>query len=64
MRELLAQIPTEDDELELEYPEVHQSIRDLAPGEYDSYEGCPTGNYIVCHLYYEPAERVRVSHWG
>lgn len=63
LRELVASIPPGDDHLQLEFAEKHQALRDLNPGEYDSYEGTPTGNYIGCELYYQSGTRVEVSHW-
>lgn len=61
VRELLATIPPEDDELELEYATKYG--RTSALDEYDSYEGMETGQYAVCNLYYRPGERVQVEHW-
>lgn len=63
LRELVNSIPVADDELEIEFAEKHEAVLNLNPGEYDSYEGSPTGNYVVCTLYYQPGTRVEVSHW-
>lgn len=63
LRDLVNSIPVADDDLNIEFAEKYEAVRDLKPGEYDSYEGLPTGNYVVCDLDYQPGIRVEVNHW-